>query len=194
MSRSIVRFIAGAALVAAVPAISQAQSCTVNDAYTMPAQVWSCGSPIAVTANFAVPYLAYISVGSTALVFPAPAGDDWDAFLAAPAAEEVITGTLLTIRTNASHDVVLSSSGWSGGAWVNGDVTYGIKTGSACSAPADANSTLGASQDLYTNASATNGVANRYLCLGLNVPGDLSSAKLAPGDYDLSLTLTITSP
>lgn len=188
MSRSFVRMLATAALVATVPAVAQAQSCAVNSATAQ----WACAVPVDVTASFDVPFLAYMEVGDVALTFPPPAGS-WAAFLDAPADETVVTGTLLTIRTNAPHTVTLTNRGWSGGTWAESDVSFGLKTGDVCAA-GDAGAPLGIASNLYDGEGATNGVPLRYLCLGLAIPGDLASTKLAPGEYDLSLELTITAP
>lgn len=186
MSRSILRTIAGVALVAALPALSQAQNaCTVNVASPGPG---NCAVNLGMSVS--VPVLAYLNIPVTDIAFPAP---DWNAFLAAPTTTTTVTSTQLTIRTNSTYSVALSSAGWDAPAnWTLGDVRFGLN-GTACTLPAQVPSTLAANQTLALPGTATNSY-QQFLCLGLVYPGDLSDTKLTPGTFDLPLVLTITAP
>lgn len=190
MSRSVLRFVAAAMAVAVIPAVSQAQgNCVVN---TTAAPPWGCAVPVQFTAGLTIPTLARLDVVATSLTFPDPTGG-WAAFLATPAAEEVVVQTGFGVKTNATHDIVLNYVSF-GGAWDNTDVDYGvIADAGTCLNTDTTNDVLGTPNVVVNNASATNGL-DRELCIGLNIPGSLASPKLAPGTFTLTLNLTITSP
>lgn len=185
MSRSIVRTIAGLALVASLPAMAQAQnSCTVNVASPGPD---FCAVNLGMSVS--VPVLAYLNIPGATLAFPQP---NWATYLATPTATTTVTSTQLTIRTNSNYTLALSSAGWAGGAWTLSDVRFGLNA-SACTLPAEVPTTLTASQNLAVPGTAANNY-QQFLCLGLVYPGDLTNTKLTPGTFTLPLVLTITAP
>lgn len=186
MPRSFVRTLVGLALVATLPAMAQAQnSCTVNVADPGPG---NCA--VNLDMSVSVPILAYLNIPVTDLAFPTP---NWATFLATPTATTTVTSTQMTIRTNSTYTLALSSAGWDAPAnWTLGDVRFGLN-GTACTLPGEVPSTLAASQNLAVPGTATNSY-QQFLCLGLVYPGDLADSRLAPGTFDLPLVLTITAP
>lgn len=186
MSRSIVRTLAGLALVATLPAMAQAQNfCTVNVASPGPG---NCA--VNLDMSVSVPILAYLNIPVTDLAFPTP---NWATFLDAPAPTTTVTSTQMTIRTNSTYTLALSSVGWDAPAnWELSDVRYGL-SGSACTLPAEVPATLLGSQNLGVPGVAASNY-QQFLCLGLVYPGDLTDDKLTPGTFALPLVLTITAP
>lgn len=190
MFRKFAKVVAGLAVVAMIPAVSQAQTCTVNAA--APAG-GSCD--VGFDATFSVPVLAYLDVAAGgALPLTAPV---WATFLAAPAPVTTVSQTTLVIRSNSDYSVSLASAAaWTqpaGAGRVLGDLTWALDP-TTCPAPAAITGAVSAAgTDIIAAGSPTNG-NTQLLCLGLLFPGDLSDTKLLPGDYELPLTLTITAP
>lgn len=188
MSRKIASLVATVALVASVPAIAQAQTCTIN----APAG-GSCD--VSFDAQVSVPVLASLTVASfPTLALTAP---DWAAFLTGPVATTTVSSTSITIRSNSAYTVNLASAAaWTqpaGAGRVLGDLTWAINP-TTCPAPAAITGAVSAAgTDIIAAGTPTND-NTQLLCLGLLFPGDLSSTKLLPGDYELPLTLTIAAP
>ena len=191
MSRSVLRLVAGAVLIAAIPAVSQAQggSCSVN---TTSAPPWSCGTPVMITPQFQVPTLARLTVTEPSDFPDPPAG--WAAYLTGtPAAASVVTQAPFTVRTNATHDVTLNYVSF-GGGWSNSDVQWGVIAAPGACLVGDATTPLAASNDIVAGGTAT-ADTDRLLCLRLNYPiGNLADARFAYGVRTLTLEVTITSP
>lgn len=187
MSRSMVRMLAGAALVAAVPFAAQAQTCTLSPT--------SGTCEVTVTVSADIPELLFLQVADVAPDFFA--SFDWDDFLADPtnasAGWVAVTQTGLTIRTNSTYTIALQTgAGWSGNPWVVADVRYGTIASGTCTAT-DAASVFSGDDDLTLAGVATNGYTP-VLCLGLAMPSALDDPKLAPGSSSLGLRLAATAP
>jgi len=188
MSRSYVRIVAGAALVAAVPFIAQAQSCSLSPTSA------TCEVTLSVAAN--VPELLFLEVGDVSLDFFS--GFDWDGFLADPTNSGpgwvALTETGLTIRTNSTYVIALqTSTGWGAAPWTNGDVRFGTINSGSCTVT-DAAGTFSGDDDLSgLTGTATDGYTP-VLCLGLAMPSSLEDAKLAPSSSTLGLQLVATAP
>lgn len=186
MSRSFVRMLAGAAVVASVPFALQAQSCTLSPTSA------TCEVTMTVAAD--VPELLFLEVGSQTLDFFA--AFDWDAFLTDPTnggpGWVALAETGLTIRTNSTYTVALqTSTGWSG-TWAIADVRFGSVNAGACTV-GDAAGTFTGNDALGLLGVATNSYTPS-LCLGLALPTTLDDAKLAPGSSTLGLQLAVTAP
>ena len=184
MSRSIVRLMAGFALVA-VPMVSlQAQTCTVPQA----------GGNCAVNFNstLTVPVLASLDVaaaGTLALNTPV-----WATFFATPTATRTVSSTTFDVKSNSPYSVAISATAWTqpvGAGRVVADLSYAVAAG-VC--PGEASITASVAAGTLVAAGTPTGGITRTLCLALDFPGDLTSTKLLPGAYTLPLTLTITAP
>lgn len=185
MSRSLVRWIAAAALVA-TPAISQAQTCTV------PQAGGNCN--VAFNGTLTVPVLASLDVaaaGSLALTTP-----DWNAFFAAPAATTTVSNTSFTVKSNSAYSVGISATAWNvpavaGAARALSTIRWAVDP-TTC--PAAASITGDISSGTLVAAGTPTGGATNLLCLALDFPADLSDGALRPGAYSLPITVTITAP
>jgi hypothetical protein len=190
MSRKLAKFLAGLAVVVMIPAVSQAQTCTVNVANPGPG---SCD--VDFNATLAVPVLAYLDVAAAGtLPLTAPV---WASFLASPAPVTTVSQTAIVVRSNSNYTVNLASAAaWTqptGAGRVLGDLTWALNE-TTCPAPAAITGAVSAAgTDIIAAGTPTNG-NTQQLCLGLAFPGDLSDSKLLPGTYTLPLTLTITAP
>lgn len=187
MSRSFVRVLAVAAGLALLPVAqlkAQAANCTFNQA--VPSSP-SCA--LTVSASVSVPKLGRLAIDDSTLTFPAP---NWASFLTDSQPATVVVNLQINHRTNASHNLTLTSSGWASGAWDLADVTYGYNA-AACTDNSTAPTTLTGSNALVTGGAATNNT-QRFLCLALTYPGNLNDPKLAPGSFSLPMTLTLAAP
>ncbi len=184
MSRSLVRWIAGAALALSLPAVAQAQNaCTVIGA-------GNCTVDLATSVT--IPQISFLNADQSAVAF-AITNAGWTAFLGSAALDTtVVTGVALNVRANTTYSVALEAGSWSGGGWLVGDLKYDTQAG-AC-AQGNAQTAMAANNALSAfSGAATNG-ESLNLCLGLTFPNDLSDTRLAPGAYSIPLTLRITAP
>lgn len=184
MSRSFVRLMAGFALVAVPMVAVEAQTCEVA--------AGSCGVDFDATLN--VPVLASLDVNAGgSLAFPTP---NWAAFFANPQLTYTVAQTQFTVRSNSPYSIAISAGAWdqpAGAGRVAADVTFDVlAAGDACAAGVIQARTI-ASASVVSGGLPVGGLA-RELCLALEIPGNLASNKLIPGDYTLPLTLTISAP
>lgn len=183
MSRSFLRFFAGAALVASLPAVSAAQgSCSVVDTPN------NCS--VAINTTVVIPTIAFLNVSATALDF-AIDNAGWTAFLGSAAADTIVVeDVLLTVRSNDSWTLELVPGAWSGGGWTVGDISWQLQAG-VCGV-ADVGTALAGTTTI--NSGAAVDPDQNHLCLGLRYPNDLSDTRLAPGTYTVQLDARLTAP
>lgn len=184
MSRSLVRWIVGAAVAVALPAAAQAQNaCTV---------IGAGNCTVGLATSVTIPQISFLNADQSAVAFSI-SNLGWTAFLGSAALDTtVVSGVALNVRSNTAYTVALEAGSWSGGGWVVGDLKVDTQAG-AC-AQGDAVTPMVANNALAAfPGSATDG-AGLNLCLGLTFPNDLADTRLAPGAYTIPLTLRITAP
>ncbi len=193
MSRTITRFFAGFALVAAAATVSEAQlTCTRI------AGVNGAGCPIAVNANLVIPNIAFLQVASGTLSLDVIA--DWSAFFTAAVVDSTYTALPLTIRSNVGNVAInVTASALTGTATAVAGNTraiadYGFKVLAAGSCTADGYTVFsGAAQALSSIPTGPLNAPTLSLCVAsVFDPSDLT--KLRAGTYTLPLALTLTAP
>jgi hypothetical protein len=182
MSRSIVRAVAGLALIAA-PAVVQAQTCTNTGGASA-----TCN--VVATASLTIPYIVSLDVGSTTITLNTPT---WATFLAGAATQYTETVISVTRASNATYDVQISANAATftnanGGARTAGTVSW--TNASSCAAPGTALSTT--PTDFVTGASAGSTTAD--LCFTTEFVTNLSNTMMRAGAHTLGVTFTIAAP
>ena len=193
MSRTLVRVLAAAALVA-VPAALEAQvTCSIQQGSPSP-QI------CAVTGSVTVPTLARLAVtgdslAASTLTLTSP---DWNSYLAAPAPTATLSQATLNVRSNSQYAVQIRATQASfnapaGGSRAASTLAYTAVSG-ACPAVGTITTAITTTNAaLFNEAAATSGTS-RTLCLALSWSGSLAAGDLAPGAYSLPIELTISAP
>lgn len=186
MSRNVVRFVAGLALMAAPMVAAEAQGCTVIGGVT-PGN--SCF--INRNATLTIPSLAFINVTTPgAIVLSAPT--DWAAFLTAATPVTTITAAPLTLRANTAFGVDILAGAVTGGSRPLAAHGYKFESGGCTAGGFTAFS--GATQTLLASGTAATNGTGANLCLSATFdPADFTGS-LAAGSYTIPLTITITAP
>jgi len=186
MSRKIVRFLAGLAVVASVPAVVQAQGCLVQGGTNT-----SCF--IQRDATLSIPALAFIDfVNAGDIVLSTPAS--WSAFLDAATVVTTETAAPLVLRSNTTFGVTLAAAPITGGTG-RALSDHGFKyDGTGTCAPGGFTPlTTTAATLIAAGSSATNG-GGATLCIESTFDPAAFTTNLAVGEYVIPLTLTISAP
>lgn len=183
MFRSIVRSLVGAALVAAVPAVAQAQfSCTRINAVN--------GGTCALTAGITIPGLASIGSSTSSTTFADP---DWSAVLGGTLQRSLAPDIVLNIRSNASITATVTPSIGTlplTSTRAVTDYAFLVTTDPSCANTDYTNFTASANAlTLPTGAVNT----TRRLCLQADFD-PATPTSIVAGAYTLTLTFAISAP
>jgi hypothetical protein len=178
MSRSIFRFLAGAALIAAIPVVSQAQTACVGAP--------SCSlNPV---ASLTIPKVVRLAVNADTVVVNTPT---W-ATDSLNNQDVTTTFTGLNVRANHSWTINISaaSANWNyvgseGGVRARETLLFQPNCTGGFTA-------VSGTPTLALSGARTNG-ATPNLCLQTNFPNDYESTANRPGTYNLTLTLTLAA-
>ena len=193
MLRSVSRFLAGAALVAAIPAISQAQTL-------------SCYKLGAVTTNATCSVISDLTLVTVAAMnITEPASPDFD-INSVTAAQwiDIIGGTAVRVQPSGPFGVDIAANaagfavniegsvvdGGNGGSRASTDYEYEFTTNPTCSGNG---APIPASAAAATGLPNTSGVHTRNLCLYAVLDGTDANS-IVPDTYTLTVTLAITAP
>lgn len=186
MSRKIVRFLAGFAIAASVPAVAQAQGCVVQGGVNT-----SCF--IERDATLSIPSLAFINfVNAGDIVLATPAS--WSAFLTGATVVTTETAAPLVLRANTTFGVTLTADPITGGTG-RSLTDHGFKfsaTGTCTPGGFTPLSTTAATL-IAAGSAATNGT-DATLCLESTFDPAAFTTNMAVGEYVIPLTLTISAP
>lgn len=193
MFRSISRVLAGAALVAVIPALSQAQTLSC---YKLGANSTNANCSV-------ISDLTLVSVAAMDITEPASPDFDISGVTAAQWID-IINGTALRVQPSGPFDVDIAANAAGFNVNISGAVSA---VGSGVRASTDyeyefipfANSCTGsgtaipASATSATGLPSTAGFAQRKLCLYAVLDGT-TPASIEPDTYTLTVTLAITAP
>lgn len=189
MSRFVSRFIAGAVLAAVLPMAAGAQlSCTVVEPAT------TCNVVVSTTID--IPKLAFLQTTTNSLDFSLTSGE-WSTLLGSTFADTTIRRQFnLTAKSNTARTISITTNLNSGpnAPFLLSDLRFGEIAVGTCGA-GDVVNTLTSPQAVTgLNGGASVGVT-RTICIGLNIPNDLSSTKLAPTvNQTIQFTAEISAP
>lgn len=183
MSRSILRALAGVALVATIPAVAQAQfNCTRINGVS--------GGTCALTAAVTIPGLASISSATSSTTFADP---DYSLVLGGTLQRSLAPDIVLNVRSNASITATVTPSLGvlpGGSTRAVTDYAFELTTNPACTNTDLGNFTAGANAlTLPTGPVNT----TRRLCLQADFD-PASPSSIVAGAYTLTLTFAISAP